>query len=93
MFGEEDEIRVYTSLRARAVAVEEEVYDFMYARDECVDGMPMPDWRWITYHRILVKVRELSVLRAWCEPDEDQDQDEHGDEAMVHPGEPIGSVF
>ena len=55
---------------------------------------PMPEWRWMVYHPILTKVRDMSVLRADCES-QDEDEDSSGDgiiQSMVDPCEPNGSV-
>jgi hypothetical protein len=93
LFTEQDEIRVYTEMRARAVAIEQTVYDLMYGKGN-YQGIPQPEWRWIVYQPILLKVREISVIRSMFEENED-DEDDHDeacdeDQTVVTNQEPRG---
>ena len=86
MFVDEDEIRVYTALRARAGVVEEHVYDLMHGRG-AYKGIPMPAWRWDLYDPMIKLARTLSVVLASCERSE---EDEHLTAPSVD--EPVGTV-
>ena len=73
IFTDDDEIRVYTALRARAVVVEQHVFDLMYATGT-YKGTPMPPWRWDLYDPMIKIARTLSVVRATCERSEEDEQ-------------------
>ena len=72
--SEEDEIKEYMELRARAVVVEETIFDLMYGRRFYRAEPAIDDWKWDYYIEILQCVRTLSV--AGCCPGDCDDGDE-----------------
>ena len=90
LFTDDDEVRVYTALRARAGVVEEHVYDLMSGRG-AYKGTPMPAWRWDLYDPIIRLARTLSVVKATCESsDEDEEEATLLNTSSVD--EPVGIV-
>ena len=70
---EEQEISIYMDFRARAVDIEQTIFDLIKGEGK-YPGDPMPQWRHLYYQDIVDGARELSVVLADCEEAEDNDE-------------------